>query len=105
MDLSVPGATLSEDALTAQVWAPAGTPPAGGWPVWVFIHGGWLQIGNPGMTDASNLADYIDEVTPVVAVIPAYRLSVFGFLAGKALAEENDDGAAGNWGFWDQRMA
>lgn len=92
---------MSEDALTANIWMPAGEPPAGGWPVFVFIHGGWLQIGNPGMTDKTNPTDLVDQALKCVVIQPAYRLSLFGFLASKEIQEENEDGTAGNFGFWE----
>ena len=42
-----------------------------------------------------------------IIVMPAYRLNLFGFLAGKELqAEAEKTGeASGNMGFWDQRAA
>lgn len=68
--------------------------------MWIYIHGGWLQMGNPAMSGATaNPTEYIDEVAKVVVIAIAYRVSVFGFLASKELREENEDGAAGNWGF------
>jgi carboxylesterase type B len=88
----VAGRALSEDALTVNVWTPSGPAPSEGWPVYIYIHGGWLQIGNPAMTDKNNGADLLDEggvkvsidleTTPradqkVVLVAVAYRLSLF----------------------------
>ena len=42
-----------------------------------------------------------------IVVMPAYRVNMFGFLAGKELEGEAtaDDEHAGNMGFWDQRTA
>lgn len=42
-----------------------------------------------------------------IIVAPAYRLNVFGFIAGKELQDEaaKSGEAAGNLGFWDQRIA
>ncbi|WVQ85117.1 hypothetical protein IAT38_007282 [Cryptococcus sp. DSM 104549] len=102
---TVAGRTISEDALTVNIWTPTGEPPEGGWPVFVYLHGGWLQIGNPAMTDKNNSADLLDEAgMKVVIVAVAYRLSLFGFLASKELAAENENGCAGNFGFMDQRL-
>lgn len=104
----VPGAVASEDSLTFNVWAPPAerTPPPGGWPLFVWIHGGWLQIGATGMTDRTDPAWALgDGALAAVVVMPAYRLGVFGFLASEELRAENDDGTAGNFGFWDQRLA
>ncbi|CAK9781357.1 carboxylesterase-lipase family protein [Cutaneotrichosporon oleaginosum] len=103
--MGVPNAVLDEDCLTANVWVPAGTPPKGGWPTWVFLHGGWLQIGNPAMTDKNDPANLVSGPMPALVIVPGYRLGLFGFLAGKEVQAENDDGTAGNFGFWDQRLA
>lgn len=42
-----------------------------------------------------------------IIIAPAYRLNVFGFIASKELLDEAAESgeAAGNLGFWDQRMA
>ena len=42
-----------------------------------------------------------------IIVAPAYRLNVFGFIASKELQDEaaQSGEAAGNLGFWDQRIA
>lgn len=42
-----------------------------------------------------------------IIVAPAYRLNIFGFVAGKELQDEAAKAgeAAGNLGFWDQRTA
>lgn len=42
-----------------------------------------------------------------IIVAPAYRLNLFGFVAGKELQDEaaRSGEAAGNLGFWDQRLA
>lgn len=61
--------------------------PSGGFPVLMYIHGGWLQIGSPGFKEGQNPTELIDEVVKCVVVMPAYRLNVFGFLAGKELEE------------------
>ena len=43
---------------------------------------------------------------PRIIVSPTYRLNLFGFLGGQALFDEAaDEAAAGNYGFWDQRLA
>lgn len=35
------------DALTVQIYRPSGTPPAGGWPVLMYVHGGgWVEGDN-----------------------------------------------------------
>lgn len=93
-------AQLSEDCLKINIWVPPGRPPARGWPVFTWIHGGWLQIGNP-MQDTSLSFDGLlgagekDFGLRAIVVAIGYRLNVFGFLAG--------DACAGNFGLWDQR--
>ncbi|KAJ5094631.1 CAZyme family CE10 [Penicillium angulare] len=95
----------SEDCFQCNVWVPTGEAPRGGWPVFVFIHGGWLQFGSPNGFNAAALLGETDF--KAVVVMPAYRVNLFGFLYSSELA---DDAAAvgetvGNHGFWDQRMA
>lgn len=34
-----------EDCLVLNIWTPAGTPPEKGWPIMLWYHGGWLQVG------------------------------------------------------------
>lgn len=104
----VPGAVASEDSLTFNVWTPPADrqAPEGGWPLFVWLHGGWLQIGASGMTDRTDPSWALgDGALNAVVVMPAYRLGLFGFLASEEIRAENDDGTAGNFGFWDQRLA
>ncbi|KAJ5222648.1 CAZyme family CE10 [Penicillium citrinum] len=94
-----------EDCFQTNVWVPTGQPPKGGWPVFVFIHGGWLQFGSPNGFNAGALLGETDF--KAVVVMPAYRVNLFGFLYSSELAQ---DAAAvgetvGNHGFWDQRLA
>ncbi|OJJ44658.1 hypothetical protein ASPZODRAFT_144619 [Penicilliopsis zonata CBS 506.65] len=95
----------NEDCFQCNVWVPIGEPPKEGWPVFVFIHGGWLQFGTPNTVSVSSLLG--ETEFKCVMVMPAYRLNVFGFLYS---AEVQDDASAagetvGNFGFWDQRLA
>lgn len=76
-------------------------PPASGWPVLFFIHGGFLQWGHPNSYDPSLLLG--ETACRCIIVFPAYRLNVFGFLASYDLQSEGHD--TGNYGFWDQREA
>ncbi|KAL6712129.1 hypothetical protein ACN47E_000006 [Coniothyrium glycines] len=91
-----------EDCLQANIWIPASDPPAEGWPVLFWIHGGFLQWGTPNSLDGRALIS--ESPTRCIIVAPAYRLNVFGFLASKDLVESRSDFAT-NLGFWDQRMA
>ncbi|KAF1989787.1 paraben-hydrolyzing esterase precursor [Aulographum hederae CBS 113979] len=96
---------VDEDCLELNIWIPAGEPPKGGWPVYFYIHGGFLQFGHPNSGDLTSLL----SSTSVKAIIvkPAYRLNVIGFLASKELLNDpaNLDRTVGNLGFWDQRLA
>lgn len=89
----------SEDCLNLNIWTPADPTSAdGAWPVLVFIHGGWLQIGSPSVLDRDQPQELIGADgagLQAVVVSIGYRLNVFGFLAG--------DGVPGNFGFWVSR--
>lgn len=100
--------TYSEDCLYLNIWTPIPDPtqPDKKWPVKLWIHGGWFQMGDPSQTydmDPTELitAGGLDSI--VIAI--GYRLNVFGFLAGNALFNESDGKSAGNFGLWDQRLA
>jgi para-nitrobenzyl esterase len=86
-----------EDCLILNVYAPLNVGNA---PVMVFIHGGAFIQG------ASTLPIYDGRALAkrgVVVVSLNYRVGVLGFLATSAL--QQTDGAAGNFGLWDQRLA
>lgn len=68
-------------------------------PVFVWIHGGALQVGQGGDYDPSKLA--IEGHSVVVPL--NYRLGVFGFLSHPALDAEGHDFA--NYGLMDQQAA
>ncbi|KAF4336577.1 triacylglycerol lipase V precursor [Fusarium beomiforme] len=99
--------TVDEDCLQLNIWIPAGPAPKDGWPVFFYIHGGFLQVGtaNTGPEDLASLLS--DSPFRAIMVLPSYRLNVFGFLTSKELAAEaNAQGEpTGNYGLWDQRMA
>ena len=85
------------------VWAPSGKPPLGGWPVIIWIHGGWLQLGDPMYDQNMHPYELISKTgfgLDVVVVAPGYRLNIFGFLGADV-----DGELSGNWGFWDQSCA
>jgi len=86
----------NEDCLYCNIWVPLGEPPAGGWPVFFYIHGGFLQYGSNNYDDPSSLLRETD--VKCIIVSPAYRLGILGFLASKEISEAN-------FGFWDQRLA
>ena len=98
--------TQSEDCLYLNIWVPAGTAPAEGWPVQFHIHGGWLQIGDANQSNQADPFDLLTHSTRRIIVVPTYRLNVFGFLAGQELKDaEKGDSVPGNYGLWDQRAA
>lgn len=91
----------------SNIWIPASDKfkPEGGWPVLIYIHGGWLQYNTPN-TDNFNVVEmYSDDefMEKFILVVPGYRLNMFGFLSCKELLAENPLNS--NFGFWDQRMA
>jgi carboxylesterase type B len=69
----------------------------------IWIHGGWLQLGDPFFDKRMHPYELISKDgygLDVVVVSPGYRLNVFGFLGA-----DIDGQLPGNWGFWDQRCA
>ncbi|KXJ90352.1 Alpha/Beta hydrolase protein [Microdochium bolleyi] len=98
-----------EDCLFVNIWTPVEKPGQEGakrdWPVMLWLHGGWFQMGDPShevYMDPTELISTGGLDAIVVAI--GYRLNVFGFLAGQALLEESGGEAAGNYGLWDQRL-
>lgn len=100
-------ALWDENCLQLNIYIPAGQPPDAGWPVFFYIHGGFLQFGNPNF-GPEYLAPLLSESAfKAIIVAPAYRTNVFGFIASSELrAEAQELGeSSGNQGFWDQRLA
>jgi len=90
----------SEDCLYLNVYRSADAARAGQkLPVFVWIHGGALQVGQGGDYDPSKLA--INGKAVVVTL--NYRLGLFGFFAHPALDAEGHDFA--NYGLMDQQAA
>jgi para-nitrobenzyl esterase len=85
-----PGAQVSEDCLTLNVWAPQAASKA---PVMVWIHGGGNQIGSSAVKYYDGAAFARDGI---VLVSLNYRLGKLGF--------EPHNGEA-NFGLWDQVAA
>ncbi|BAP73144.1 uncharacterized esterase/lipase C417.12 [Kluyveromyces marxianus] len=89
------------------IWVPASDKYKGkdGWPVLVYIHGGWLQYSSPSNEFFNTIEMFDDEEfdQKYILVTPGYRLNMFGFLSGKELLEEDE--SSSNFGFWDQRLA
>ena len=91
---------VSEDALYVNVWKPSGD--VAGLPVYVYVHGGSLQTGQPWYADYSGLGLAREGV---IVVNMGYRLGVFGYLADEELMAESPNGTTGNYGLLDQIMA
>lgn len=99
---------FEEDCLQLNIYIPDDKQrPEKGWPVFFYIHGGFLQWGSPNMEPASVTPLLSETSLRAILVMPGYRLNLFGFLSSKELhAEAQKDGeCAGNMGFWDQRAA
>ncbi|KAJ7433540.1 sterol esterase [Mycena latifolia] len=92
---------ISEDCLTLDVFKPfASNSPK--LPVFVWIYGGGFEFGNSRDTDVSPLVEHsIDTNEPIIVVTLNYRLSAFGFLAGK----EVQSAGISNLGIRDQMYA
>ena len=94
-----------EDCLYLDVFMPRTPPPSpSGYPVMIWLHGGSFATGSA--QNASSFVELSRQLTrPVVWVGVNYRLNVFGFLGGAALASRDPDGSFGNYGLQDQRAA
>jgi len=92
---------MSEDCLYLNVWTPAHSEGRK-LPVLVYFYGGGFLAGDGSEPryDGASLAR-----RGIVTVTVNYRLSVFGFLALPALAEESPHHATGNYGLLDQNAA
>ncbi|KAH0592042.1 hypothetical protein MHUMG1_10253 [Metarhizium humberi] len=102
------GVKGTEDCLYVNIWTPvpADAAATAKWPVMVWLHGGWFQVGDACHDPASDPTELISTggLNAIVVAI-SYRLNVFGFLSSGALLEESGGEAAGNFGLWDQRLA
>ncbi|KAH9939944.1 carboxylesterase [Amylocystis lapponica] len=87
----------TENPLFVNIACPPSFPSKSGFPVKVYIHGGFLQFGSPH--HLTSQAQYIAAERSEVWVNIGYRLSAFGFLAS------DKPKVAGNFGFKDQWLA
>jgi len=87
----------SEDCLYLNVWSPE-LSAAAGLPVMVWVHGGANRVGHGGqeLFEGHRLA-----ARGVVVVTINMRLGSLGFLSLPELAQEDPDGASGNYGLHD----
>ncbi|KAF2020213.1 alpha/beta-hydrolase [Aaosphaeria arxii CBS 175.79] len=90
---------FSEDCLFMNIWTPVGDEKTSKWPVMLWLHGGWFQMGDPSHEAGMDPTELISSggLNAIVVAI-GYRLNIFGFLAGEGVLD-------GNFGLWDQRMA
>ncbi|KAL4908203.1 hypothetical protein BDW74DRAFT_188393 [Aspergillus multicolor] len=105
---NIPQHDFGEDCLRLNIWTPVPKDgeSAAKWPVMVWFHGGWFQMGDPSNEPSMDPTEMISTGgLNAVFVAVGYRLNLFGFLAGAPLQEESPDGAVGNYGLWDQRLA
>ncbi|KAF9018964.1 carotenoid ester lipase precursor [Hymenopellis radicata] len=91
-----------EDCLTLNVVKPASATDTSQLPVAVWFFGGGFELGGTSMYDGSSIVQRsIALGEPVIYVSMNYRVSAFGFLAGKEVKEAG----VGNLGLHDQRLA
>jgi carboxylesterase type B len=105
-----PDNVYSEDCLRTNIWT---SVPKDGeevkgkkWPVMLWLHGGWFQMGDPSHEPGMDPTELISTggLNAIVVAIE-YRLNMFGFLACEELKEESGGEAVGNYGLWDQMLA
>ncbi|KAJ7199617.1 carotenoid ester lipase precursor [Mycena pura] len=79
----------SEDCLKLNVFAPSSANSRSKLPVLVWIYGGGFEFGNSPDTEVRPLVERsIATGEPIIVVTPNYRVSAWGFLAGKEVAGE-----------------
>ncbi|KAJ6468980.1 carotenoid ester lipase precursor [Mycena vitilis] len=94
--------TGAEDCLTLNVFAPGSATPRSKLPVLVWLFGGGFVVGSSADTDMRPTVERsIATGEPVIIVTPNYRVSAFGFLAGKEIG----DAGVSNLGIRDQIFA
>ncbi|KAF7917200.1 uncharacterized protein EAE98_010305 [Botrytis deweyae] len=104
--IGTPEEAFGEDCLRLNIWTPVEAAKDKKWPVMLWLHGGWFQMGDPSHEPGMDPTELIStgKLNAIVVAI-GYRLNLFGFLAGDALQAENGSAEAGNYGLWDQRLA
>ncbi|KIP02703.1 hypothetical protein PHLGIDRAFT_78736 [Phlebiopsis gigantea 11061_1 CR5-6] len=91
-----------EDCLTINIWTPANITAGMKLPVIAYIFGGGFEAGSTSAYDPTAIIERSVEIgDPVMFVSMNYRVSAFGFLSGKEVAEAG----VGNIGLQDQRLA
>lgn len=94
-------ADYGEDCLTINVIRPENTTADAKLPVLFWIFGGGFELGSTAQYDGQQFVNQSIRLNePVIWVAVNYRVSGFGFLAGKELAAEGST----NLGLRDQRL-
>ncbi|KAJ7599913.1 carotenoid ester lipase precursor [Mycena floridula] len=92
----------AEDCLTINVVKPTSATATSKLPVVAWIFGGGFELGSPAMYDGATIVQRsIDLREPVIYVSMNYRVTGFGFMAGKEIKAAG----VGNLGLQDQREA
>jgi predicted peptidase len=62
----------ADDHVNYLLYVPAGSPPAGGWPTILFLHGSEQRGDNPSMLEDLAILAFVDRVGgfPFVAILP-----------------------------------
>lgn len=94
-----PPASMSEDCLSLNIWAPAEAEDA---PVIVWIHGGSLRMGGSAQPTYEG-SPFAERGAVFVSI--NYRLSILGWLAHPELSAQSPEGVSGNYGLLDQIAA
>ncbi|KAI0644304.1 carotenoid ester lipase [Trametes meyenii] len=94
--------TQSEDCLNINIIVPAGTKPGAKLPIAVWIYGGGFQVGSNTVRPGGVIVNRSIELgQPVIFASMNYRLSAFGMLGSREIA----NAGLGNLGLQDQREA
>lgn len=92
---------INEDCLYLNLWIPTGTPPEGGWPIVLWIHGGGFSGGWGSEIEFDGQAW---TKRGVILVTCNYRLGLLGYFTHPDLSTEQG-GHSGNYGLLDQIAA
>ncbi|KAJ7640708.1 sterol esterase [Mycena polygramma] len=78
---------ISEQCLTLDIYKPIAADPKSNLPVFVWIFGGGFEFGSSREIELSPVVQRsIETGEPVIVVALNYRVTAFGFLAGKEVA-------------------
>lgn len=79
--------TEGEDCQRIAIWQPTGTPPAGGWPCVVYMHGGGNDINS--YCNYQTWGHWLAAMG-VTVISVGYRLGLFGYFYHPDIAAEGD---------------